>query len=103
MDICYATLYPFGFSSRIKHSPLDILKIIFTTLSNNDKKVEFVQVDEDGVLTRSFEFMNTCHNMNMIVKTTGEDAYSIDGKSESPNKTLYNITRDLLLNSSHKK
>ena len=41
--------------------------------------------------------------MNIIVQNTGVDASSINGKSESPNKTLVNITRALLLNSSHKK
>ena len=47
--------------------------------------------------------MRTCHNMNIIVHNTGGDASSLDGKSESPNKTLANITRALLLNSRHKK
>ena len=47
--------------------------------------------------------MRTCHNMNIIVQTTCGDASSINGKSESPNKTLANITRALFLNSSHKK
>ena len=41
--------------------------------------------------------------MNIIVHTTGGDASSINGKSESPNKTLANITISLLMNSSHKK
>ena len=41
--------------------------------------------------------------MNIIVQTTGGDASSLNGKSESLNKTLANITRALLLNSSHKK
>ena len=41
--------------------------------------------------------------MNIIVQTKGVDASSINGKSESPIKTLDNITRALLLNSSHKK
>ena len=41
--------------------------------------------------------------MNIIVQTTGRYASSLNGKSESPNKTLANITRALLLNSSHKK
>ena len=41
--------------------------------------------------------------MNIIVQTTGGDASSINGKNESPNKTLGNITRAILLNSSHKK
>ena len=42
--------------------------------------------------------MKTCHNMNIIVQTTGGDAYSINGKSEISNKAIYNIRRDLLLN-----
>ena len=41
--------------------------------------------------------------MNIIVQTTGGDASSLNGKSESPNKTLANITRALLINSIHKK
>ena len=47
--------------------------------------------------------MNTCHNMNIIVHTTGGDASSLNGKSESPNKTLANINRTLILKSIHKK
>ena len=41
--------------------------------------------------------------MNIIVQTTGGDEFSINGKSEIPNKTLANITRAILLNSSHKR
>ena len=70
---------------------------------NKDKKSAFIRVDEDGALTRSSEFMNTCHNMNIMVQTTGGYASSLNGKHEIPNKTLANITRSLLLKSSHKK
>ena len=45
----------------------------------------------------------TCHNMNIIVQTTGGDASSLNGKSKSPNKTLANITRALLLNQATRK
>ena len=41
--------------------------------------------------------------MNIIVQTVGGYASSLNGKIESPNKTLANIMRDFLLNSSHKK
>ena len=68
-----------------------------------DKKVSFVRVDEYRELVRSSEFMKTCHNVNIIFQTTGGDASSLNGKSESPNKTLANITRALILNSNHKK
>ena len=55
------------------------------------------------MLAISFEFVNTCLNMNIIFKNAGEYVTSLNGKSESPNKTLDNITRSLLLDSSHKK
>ena len=101
--ICYTNSYPFVLPSRIKRTPLDILKFIVTTLRNKDNKVAFIRVDEDEALARSSEFMTTCHNMNIIVQATDVYASSLNGKSESPNKTLDNITRSLLLNSSHKK
>ena len=41
--------------------------------------------------------------MNTIVQTKGGDASSINGESKIPNKTLANITRALILNSSQKK
>ena len=41
--------------------------------------------------------------MNITVQTIGVDTSSINGKSEIPNKTLANITRDILLNQSSKK
>ena len=100
--ICSATSFPFGFLSRSKLPHLDILKFLVTTLINQDKKVAFVRVDEDGALAISSSLMRTYHNINIIVQTTGGDASSLNGKSESPNKTLANITRALLLNSSHK-
>ena len=103
MAIYSDTSYPFGFPSRSKRSPLDILKLLVTTLRNQDKKVALIRVDEYGALSRSSESMKTCHNMNIIVQTTCGDASSINGKSESPNKTLSNTTRDLPLKSNHKK
>ena len=72
-------------------------------MRNQDKKFAFIRVDEDEALARSSEFMSTFHNMNIVAQTTGGDASSLYGKHESPNKTLDNITRALLLNSSHKK
>ena len=38
------TLYPFEFTSTIKLTPLDILKLLVTTLRNQDTKVAFIQV-----------------------------------------------------------
>ena len=103
LDICSTTSYSFGFPYRSKRPPIDILKFLVNPLSNHNKKVAFVRVDEYGVLARSSEFMKTCHNMNIIVQTTGEDSYFFNGKSEIPNNNLANITRALLLNSIQKK
>ena len=103
MDICSATSYPFVFPSRSKCAPLDILKCIVTTLRNRYNKVTFIRVDEYGALARSYEFIKTCHNMNIIVHTTGGDSYYRNSKSESLNKTIDNITRALLLKPSNKK
>ena len=97
------TSYPFGFPSRSKSPLLDILKFLVATLRNQDKKFSFSIVDEDGALAMYYEFMKTYHNMNIIVHTIGGYTYSLNGKSESHNKTLANITRALLLNSNHKK
>ena len=80
--MCYADSYPFGFPSKGKRPPLDILKLLVTTFINQDKKVVFVQVDEDVELARSSEFMMTCHNMNIVVQTTGGDVSSLNGKSK---------------------
>ena len=40
---------------------------------------------------------------DIIVQTTGGDEYSLNGKGEIPITTLANITRALLLKSSHNK
>ena len=78
--ICSATSYPSGFLSRSKLPPLNILKILFTMLKNQDKKVSFIRIDEDGSLEISSEFIKTCHNMNIIVQTKFGDASSINDK-----------------------
>ena len=101
--ICSTTSYPFGFTSIIKRSSLEILKFLGATLRNQDNKVTFIRADVDVSLARSSEFMKTCHNMNIIVQTIDGDAFSINGKSEIQNKTFANITRGLILDSSHKK
>ena len=90
--------YPFGFTSISKQPPLGILKFLFNILRNKYKKVAFIWVDKYGVLARSSEFMRTCHNTNIIVKTTVGYASYLNGKSEIPNKTLANITIFFLRN-----
>ena len=78
--ICSSTSHPFVFPYSSKLPPLDILKFLVTTLKNQDNKVVFVRVDEDVALAISLEFMRTCHNMNIIVQTTGGDASYLNGK-----------------------
>ena len=81
VDIYSTTSYPFGFPSRSKLPLLDILKFLVTTLRNQDKKFSSIRVDEHGPISRSFEFMKTCHNMNIIVQTIGRDAPLLNGES----------------------
>ena len=100
---CSAKAHPFEFTPISKLPPLDILKYIVTTLSNQDKKVEFIRVDEDVEPARSSKFTKKCHEMNIIVQSKGGYASSINGKSEITNKTLANITRALPINSSNEK
>ena len=101
--ICSATSYPFGFYYKSKRPPLDILKLLVTTLRNQDKKVAFIRVVEYGALIRYSESMKTCHNMNIIVQNTSGYASSINGKSEIPNQKIGNINKALLVNSIQKK
>ena len=39
--ICSDTSHPFGFTYKIKLTPLDILKFLVATLRNKDKKVAY--------------------------------------------------------------
>ena len=81
VDMCSANSHPFGFISRSKRPPTDILKFIFAALINQDKKVAFIRVDEDGSLARFSEFTKTSHTMNIMVQNTGGYAYYLNGKS----------------------
>ena len=78
-----AISYIFGFPPRSKRPTIDILKLLVTTLSNQDKKVSFIRVDEDGELEISSEFMRTCHNKNITVQTKGGYASSLNVKLKS--------------------
>ena len=101
--LCSANSYPFGFTSRSKRPPIDILKFIVTTWSNHDKKVSFIWVDKDEAIARSSELVNTCYNIYIIVQTKGGNSSSLNGIGEIPTKTLSNITGPILVNSIHNK
>ena len=53
-----ATSYPFGFPSRRKQPPIEILKLLVTTIRSQYKKVAFIQVDEDVSLAIFYEFIS---------------------------------------------
>ena len=75
-------------SIKCKTPHLDTIKFPVITLINQDNKVTFIRVYEYGALAISSEFMKTCHDMNIVVQATGVNASSLNGKSESTNKTL---------------
>ena len=81
VDMCYIYSHPFGSPFRRNHPPLYILNVFVTTLTNQDKNFAFLQVDKDGAISRFSGCIKTCQNMNIIVKTTSEDASSLNGKS----------------------
>ena len=61
--ICSSTSYPFVFPSRIKPLSIDTLKLLVTTLRNQDKKVAFIRVDEYGAK------VSPQRNSNIVVPT----------------------------------
>ena len=73
LAICSDTSYPVGFPSRIKILPLDVLSFIVVKFRNQERKVVFILVNEDGWLSRYSGFMKTIRNINIIVQTTGGD------------------------------
>ena len=84
-----ATSYPFCFPYRRKRPPIEIFKLLVTTLSNQDKKVALIWVEEYEALAIYSELMKTWNNMNIIVQTTGADASSLNGKSKTPSSIAY--------------
>ena len=98
-----AASHLFEFKYRIKRPTLEILKFIFSIFRNQDNKVALIQVDNDGAMIWSSEFMRTIHNKNIKVQKTIGYASSVNSKSVTPNKTLDIITMLLLMNSSQKK
>ena len=103
MDICSATSHPFGFPSRIRPPPLDTLEFLVTTLISQNKKFELFRVDEYGALEIYYELMKACQIMNIRVQATGGYTSSLNGKIEIPYNKLANITRYLIMKSSHNK
>ena len=71
-------------------------------MRNHYNKVVFIPGDEDGALARYSEFVRTCHNMNIVVQNKGRNESYLNGNIEISNKTLSNVTRALILNSSRK-
>ena len=94
---------PLWIISKIKRPSIDILKFLVAKKTNQDIKVAFILVGENGALEKSSESMETCRNMNVTLQNTGGDVSSLNGKNEIPNKTLANNKISLLLNLNHKK
>ena len=67
LAIWSATSYPFGFPSRSKHSPLDILKFPVTTFRNQDKKVSFMTCSSPRCPIRSHSLVFS-ENSLLIVR-----------------------------------
>ena len=98
--LLHTTLY---FYPEANSRLLTVSNIFSVHWGSRIRKLHFLRVYKYRALKISSKFMRTCHNMNIIFQTIGGYASSLNGKSESHNKTLANITRSILLYSSHKK
>ena len=74
----HTTGYPFGFPSRNKRPPLDLIRFLVLTLQRLGKAVNFVRVDEGGELARCSEINKLLINMQVVVHTTGGRASQLN-------------------------
>ena len=83
------TRHPWGFPTRSRRPPIAILKWLVLNLRRQGIEIIELRVDEDGSLANSTEFMTMCRDdLNLTVQTTGGYASTINGKAETPNRTI---------------
>ena len=92
------TRHPWGFPTRSRRPPIGILKWLVLNLRRQGLEVIELRVDEDGSLANSTEFMAMCRDeLNLTVQTTGGYASTINGKAETPNRTIKRMIRTMLI------
>ena len=64
-----------------KLAPFGTIPLLVNTLNNQDKKSSLIWRGKFVALEISSEFIRACHNMKIIVQTSGGGAYSLNEKN----------------------
>ena len=97
LDItCGATSYAFGFPTKAKTPPLDIVQWSINTIRTMGYEVIFIRVDEDSSLANSSEFCSLIKKLNCLLETTGGGNSTNNGMVETGNRSRANMVRSSL-------
>ena len=90
---CASTSYPFGFPTKSKSPPIEILRWLLGTLRSMGYVVNFIRVDEGGELANSSSFAEFVFKQDCILESTGAGNSTNNGKVERPNRTKGDMIR----------
>ena len=93
---CASTSYPFGFPTKSKSPPIEILRWIIGTLRSMGYVVNFVRVDEGGELANSSSFAEFIFKSDCVLESTGAGNSTNNGKVERQNRTKADMIRAAL-------
>ena len=90
---CASTSYPFGFPTKSKSPPIEILRWLIGTLRSMGYVVNFIRVDEGGELANSSSFAEFIFKSDCIMESTGAGNSTNNGKVERQNRTKADMIR----------
>ena len=90
---CASTSYPFGFPTKSKSPPIEILRWLLGTLRSMGHVVNFIRVDEGGELANSSSFAEFVFKCDCVLESTGAGNSTNNGKVERQNRTKADMTR----------
>ena len=93
---CASTSYPFGFPTKSKSPPIEILRWLIGTLRSMGHVVNFIRVDEGGELANSSSFTEFVFKSDCILESTGAGNSTNNGKVERQNRTKADMIRSSL-------
>ena len=90
---CATTSYPFGFPTKSKAPPIELLRWLLGTLRSMGYVVNFIRVDEGGELANSSSFAEFVFKSDCILESTGGGNSTNNGKVERQNRTKGDMIR----------
>ena len=93
---CASTSYPFGFPTKNKSPPIEILRWLIGSLRSMGYVVNFIRVDEGGELANSSSFAEFVFKSDCILESTGAGNSTNNGKVERQNRTKADMIRSSL-------